>query len=291
MFQIEPVDEISTSSRSDIIDQDVVNAITASISGSFDSDSINFVSRCGNVPEHVEEDVGDLLTSLVRDVIQQEDPDRTIEEGTATQNEYAQRVNTSSTNVILDDNSLTIAKLKNIKMPPPVKVKGRPKGSENTNVIGTKKASKKKFAVQKFIEMRDSEKEKFVLSLCIGSETANLVLKRGDQVREDEVDPTEIGSAVFNSSVCLESVKYLFTDQAWNRFKTYYDIKSDHLKFTCCFCRKLDTNSDDLITCEHCLKGYHFSCVKLRKNVKKRQTWFCALCKAQVKVDSQSADS
>ena len=71
---------------------------------------------------------------------------------------------------------VTISTLKKMKMPRPVKTVGRPKGSDKT-VIGTKKVVKKKSSSVKFVQMRQSEKDKYVLSLCIGLEATDLVLK------------------------------------------------------------------------------------------------------------------
>ena len=135
-----------------------------------------------------------------------------------------------------------------MKMPPPVKVAGRPRGSTQTTVIGTNNVSKKKSLCTKFTEMRESEKEKFVLSLCIGENTSESVLRNRGKVSEEDIDPTEISGAVFNSSVCLQSIKYMFTDEAWNTFQSYFNSKSEHFKFLCFACKKSDLNGDDLIT-------------------------------------------
>ena len=104
---------------------------------------------------------------------------------------------------------VTISTLKKVKMPRPVKTVGRPKGSDKT-VIGTKKVVKKKSSSVKFVQMRQSEKEKYVLSLCIGLEATYLVLKQGHKVSVNQIDPTEIRGAVFNSSVCLQQIRYVY---------------------------------------------------------------------------------
>ena len=81
-----------------------------------------------------------------------------------------------------------------------MKRKGRPKLSQKTNVIGISK-SKNKVGCQKFSEMKNSEKEKFILSLCIGNEISDKVLFSGGRVEEGDVNPTEIDSAVFHSNI------------------------------------------------------------------------------------------
>ena len=86
------------------------------------------------------------------------------------------------------DQQVIISTLKKVKMPPPVKVAGRPKGSSQTTVM--KKVSKKKTVCQKFTEMRESDKEKFLLTLCIGSKATASFLKHGDKVSVEDIDPT-----------------------------------------------------------------------------------------------------
>ena len=127
-------------------------------------------------------------------------------------------------------------------------------------MIGTKKASKKKLIGQKFVEMRNADKEKFILSLCIGKYVSEKVLNSSGRVMVEEIK-----YKVFNSNICLETVRHLFTEERWNRFYDNYNRKSDHLKFTCDFCTKTDKNGDNLIACGHCLHYFHFDCVKKSK--------------------------
>ena len=82
---------------------------------------------------------------------------------------------------------------------------------------------------------------------------------------------------------CLELVRYMFTDDAWDKFQLYYNSKSKHFKFLCNVCRKSDENGEDLTSCKRCLKSYHYGCVRLKKDVKKkRNAWFCSVCKAKI---------
>ena len=116
------------------------------------------------------------------------------------------------------------------------------------------------------------------LSRCVNLRRKNifcrfatdLVLKQGHKVSVDQIDPTEISGAVFNSSVCLQQIRYMFTEEAWERFQFYYESKSEHSRFACNGCKKSEENGDDLISCEHCLTSYHLVCVRFRKDVKKR---------------------
>ena len=208
---IDPLDDIlrridavhHPATRPNSIDQDFARAISSSISGvidaNYDDDLFAFNLNCVSHP--IDSDVNISLTSIIDQIVE---------------NEKADRPSCSST-VTSSDGKVTLTKLKNIKMPPPVKVKGRPKGSDQTNVIGTKKASKKKVSCQKFVEMRNADKDKLMLTLCIGKEATEIVLRRGGVVNLEDIDPTEISNAVFNPIICLESIRYLFSDEAWDR--------------------------------------------------------------------------
>lgn len=262
--------ECDGNNRGNIIDEDVVSSIVNVISGEYlpeeSVEDILFGFNMNHTSHIIDSEVKICLKFLIDQVIQEE-----IE----------------SQNVI-GDQSIAITKIKTIKMPPAIKRKGRPKGSDKTNVIGTTKTSKKKLPCERFIEMRQADKEEFVLSLCIGKEHCKKALYKykysGTRLEIDDLNPTEIGCAVFNSSIILSSIRYLFTDEAWERFESFYNDKSQYLKFMCNFCYRVDANGDDLIACEHCLNSFHFLCVKLKKNVKKRQPWFCNPCKTQEKL-------
>ena len=164
---------------------------------------------------------------------------------------------------------VTVSRIKAIKMPPASKMVGRPKGSDKTNVIGTRKSSKKKLSCPKFSDLRDSEKEKFILSLCIGDDVTESILREGGKVEVVHINPTEIRTAVFAPDICLQTIQYMFTEEAWDRFSSYYESKSK-FKFFCNSCSKFDEKGDDLISCECCLNSFHFRCVKLKQVVKKR---------------------
>ena len=263
--------------RPDVIDHNIVDAITSSIlgvlDGNYDDDIFSFNVNC--ITHAIDDDIKSTLESMIDqvvDIVGAEGPMPLL-------------------GIETNDTSVTITKLKSIKMPPPVKVKGRPKGADKTNVIGTKKASKKNLACQKFAEMRSADKEKYVLSLCIGKIAAEKLLRQGGRLVVEDIDPTEIDNAIYNPLVCLQSVKYLFTTEAWDCFQEFYKNKAQLLQYQCNFCLKSDANEDDLFPCDHCLKYYHFTCVKLKKVVKKRQVWFCGPCKAQEKLCNKERES
>ena len=97
---------------------------------------------------------------------------------------------------------------------------------------------------KKFSDLRLPEKERFILALCVGDAVARSVLdgSAGEIVEEQDINPTEINSGVFNEKVCPQLVKYLFSSTAWNRFYSFFENKKKVLKYQCSFCLSADSS-------------------------------------------------
>ena len=186
-------------------------------------------------------------------------------------------------------NELTITTL-NIKMPPKLNMRGRPKGSDKTNVIGLPKTKRTgKATLTRFVDMKNSEKEKRVLLWCVGEMVSKSCLENGEKITCDKIDPTEISAQSYSKFVTIETISYWFEEDAWTRFQNFYTAKSSALKDRCSCCSKPD--SDGMIVCDHCLQNFHESCAKLKKTSKKRQQWFCNACKVEFKSSEQKDNS
>ena len=166
--------------------------------------------------------------------------------------------------------------------------RGRPKGSEKTNVIGLpkKKKNAKASTLVRFVDMKNSEKERQVLNWCVGESISKSCLESGKKITRDTIDPTEISSQLYNEFVSIHSVSYWFEEDAWKIFEAFYNAKSSLLKNRCSSCCKSDVLDDDMIHCDHCLQNYHHVCGKVKKTVRKRYQWFFNTCK----IDSKSSE-
>ena len=105
-----------------------------------------------------DEDVKIILSEIIKEITIEEEAQLLIK----------------SSHLSTNDGNITITNLDVIKMPPPVRVRGRPKG-EMTTVIGRKKASSKPIECQTYQQMKSSDWEKFVLKLCIGPDSCEKV--------------------------------------------------------------------------------------------------------------------
>ena len=103
------------------------------------------------------------------------------------------------------------------------------------------------------------------------------------KIEEVDVDPTEINPGIFHDKIPLNLVRYFFTNPAWNRFQSFYEEKKNLLKYHCTSCSVAASSYDDLISCQHCLKCFHYKCSKLKATVRRRKAWFCKPCQSYAK--------
>ena len=167
-----------------------------------------------------------------------------------------------------------------------------PFGSEKTNVIGLPKKKKGKGnTLSRFVDIKNSEKEKQVLAWCVGEDVSKSCVGSGNKITEDVIDPTEISASLYNEFVNIQSISYWFETDAWNKFMVFFDAKSASFVNRCSSCSKVDVSGDDLINCDHCLLNFHNTCGRVKKIAKKRSHWFCNRYKINFKSSEQDTEN
>ena len=164
-----------------------------------------------------------------------------------------------------------------IKVPPKMQKRGRPKGSTKT-VIGLPR-KKPKVGPVAFENMLPEEKEKLLLSWFVGADEA-LEAITGRKITEDQVEtiPENVNNACIDESVCIQTIKRFFTEDAWQMVLAILKIKQEGCTYFCPVCQlEIDDYTDDSIHCNSCLSWIHFRCTGLKKSPKKKQ-WFCRAC-------------
>ena len=123
--------------------------------------------------------------------------------------------------------------LENVKLPPKIKKRGRPKGAEKT-VIGLPRKKKKTDKPIPFLKKQPIDKERGmpcnhnIVILClfaysvillwfVSPMVAELVLSRKGLVEEDQIEiiPERITASCLDENVCLSSCRKYFTSDAW----------------------------------------------------------------------------
>ena len=122
----------------------------------------------------------------------------------------------------------------------------------------------------RFLDLKNSDKEKRVLAWCVGESASSSCLESGEKIKSVDLDPTEISSQLYNEFVNVHSVSYWFEDDAWSKFLDFFHAKCAALKDRCSSCSKSDVPGDDILHCDHCLLNYHHHCAKVKKVSKKR---------------------
>ena len=165
----------------------------------------------------------------------------------------------------------------NLKMLPTLKKRGRPKGSETTNVVGVKRKKKVKSpGVETFLQKDRAERENLIVKWCVGTESAEQAIKSGSQLTIDDLNIVNIDPALFNTKfVCINSVKYLFTEPAWSRLLQMVETKKNEFVWMCRYCDADIESSQEFANCNKCLMRFHASCTEKRR----KYDWICKFCR------------
>jgi zinc finger SWIM domain-containing protein 3 len=186
---------------------------------------------------------------------------------------------TNSVPVVAKNNRTVLSE---IKPPPKVKKRGRPKGHELT-VIGMpakKKSKKSNFqAPCSFIKLPVSAKEQIVLSWFVDCTVVGRVLEQhGQLIKEEEVEciPEKINNAVLDENVDIYLIRKYFSNDAWLLVEDVLSRKRENVSWICVSCNQ-DLHSRQSIICDLCMNWHHLDCVGLTK-IPKTRNWFCRCC-------------
>ncbi|XP_063436248.1 uncharacterized protein LOC134717680 [Mytilus trossulus] len=172
--------------------------------------------------------------------------------------------------------SITFALLSDIKYPPKLSRKGRPKGSEKT-VIGITKKSKRHH-LQPFFKKSSGIKELAILQWILGDEKGKTVFENKEKVFQNEVQDLAFSSALVDESVDLLIVEKFFTKEAMIDVMSVVMRNKENSFHKCGSCTMDLTLTTNVVKCSSCLGWNHLPCVFL-KTVPKAKHWYCKRCK------------
>ena len=103
---------------------------------------------------------------------------------------------------------------------------------------------------------------------------------KGKKISKDLVEtiPENVNNGCIDESACIQSIKRLFTEDAWQMVLVILKIKEEGCIYFYLVCQlEISDSTDDSIHCNSCLSWIHFRCTGLKKSPKKKQ-WFCRAC-------------
>ena len=101
---------------------------------------------------------------------------------------------------------------------------------------------------------------------------------KGGLIEEESVEcrPEKVSNAVLNENVDIHLIRSYLSQEAWMIVQDVLKHKREIPSWTCCVCHH-DLRCEASIICESRLEWYHFRCVGLTGQPKKKN-WFCRSC-------------
>ena len=109
------------------------------------------------------------------------------------------------------------------------------------------------------------------------SRVATTAIENGKLIEEEvECRPEKIPCSVLDETIDVYLIRQYFTNDAWMLVEQVIEKKREMKVWLCNICQK-DLYIEESIVCESCLLWYHFPCVGIKKQPKKKK-WFCRFC-------------
>ena len=184
----------------------------------------------------------------------------------------------SSSNNISNENVLT-----KIRMPPPSKKRGRPKGSLLTAIGRPRSKSRKtKHSTSNctpFLQKTSWNRQQLMLSWFLDDQNVKKSLRSGVLCGEADVEcnPDKLRNGMKDELVDINLIRRFFTDDGWLAvLNAYEQLKKK--SWLCSLCA-IDLLKESSVQCDSCLDWYHFSCIQITK-IPACKFWFCDICKS-----------
>ena len=181
--------------------------------------------------------------------------------------------------VFVDESQVSVAdEVSELHFPSKLKVRGRPKGSNTTNVIGTRR---KGYRVRKFSHKTMIEKENLALKMLVKTPVRG---KKRVYDSDDIKDFADVSSAVTDDDFDVGLVTRRLSDSARAKVARVVTVKRDMGDYICPVCKDICGDGDGdraSVYCDSCMEWIHiFPCSGERKKpADNNKSWFCAVCR------------
>ena len=158
-----------------------------------------------------------------------------------------------------------------IKLPPKMRKRGRPKGAGQT-VVGVSK--KRKLQHEKvFTNLSNTQKTNTILGWIVGEVDAEVM---SGEVKIS-VDEFVLSHSLLESCVDIKLVKKFFERPSWKALKKALKKLKKNSPHPCGSCKGALNEHRYCVSCDSCLVWHHYQCVGLTKKPKSLY-WFCSKC-------------
>ena len=235
---------------------DAKNTVDNSVKGEANYDAKNTIDNNVNKSEV-------LMNIMDENLIQDTGNDRCVD------NSINKFVETDQDDDFQKPCSSNTNRMSPIKLPPKVRMKGRPKGAGLT-VLGLPR--KKKIGDRhpiRFLMQSSGAKEKKILSWILSDDQVKRALN-GELIDIEEIPnhTMQLSPCLLDENVNWKVVKKYFTEGAWAMMRCLIHSLSEHPYWDCGVCQE-DLGHFNSICCESCLTRYHLECVGLNNPPKR----------------------
>ena len=111
-----------------------------------------------------------------------------------------------------------------------------------------------------------------MLSWFVEKEVIQAAIKGTSGLIEEEsieCRPEKVSNAVLDENVDIHLIRSYFSREAWMMIQDVLRCKREFPSWTCSVCQH-DLHSELSIICESCMEWYHFRCIGLTRQPKKK---------------------
>ncbi|CAB3983003.1 zinc finger SWIM domain-containing 3-like [Paramuricea clavata] len=172
----------------------------------------------------------------------------------------------------------TVDVVKEVKLPPKMKVRGRPKGADMTAIGLPKRRKLNSKRPTLFINKSPTDKAEFILGMVTSQKVISKALSDDYLIEACDIFQLEkIPKKIVDEIVNVYRVKKYFSTDGWNTMSHLLEKIANEVGWHCKTCLRELNEKQEQIGCDVCLEWFHLTCTG--KSVPpKTKSWICRSC-------------
>ena len=186
----------------------------------------------------------------------------------------------------VNSDNVTVGKVSDIVICTNVQKRGRPK-KKMLNAIGLPKKKCQLVQCKVYSELSDKEKAMIILHWLVSPLLLKNIDFDNEKIGVDLLKLKSIPCWLYNEEVDIAFLKTYMTSDAFNDLNNAIEANAGKVKWICFNCKKnlhesqrRDNEPSQSIICDHCLKWYHFECLKEPPLDEEISMFFCEKCRS-----------